>query len=74
MAVTNNSSIKCGDHNTRHYEKSQALSVDPAGQVATTSQQDAQLFAALASAAKLRLGDFEVQYLANTAWAFATSN
>ena len=73
MAVTNNSSIKCGDHNTRHYEKSQALSVDPAGQVATASQQDAQLLAALARAAELRLGDFKAQDIANTAWAFATA-
>ena len=28
----------------------------------------------MARAAKLRLGDFEVQGLANTAWAFATAN
>ena len=59
-------------HNTRHCRSSQALSVDPAGQVATASQQDAQLFAALARAAELRLGDFNMQGLANTAWALAT--
>ena len=40
---------------------------------ATVSQQDAQLFAALARVAELRLGDFKVQDLANTAWAFATA-
>ena len=38
------------------------------------SQQDAQLFAALVRVAELRLGDFKVQELANTAWAFATAN
>ena len=41
---------------------------------ATASQQDAQLFAALARVAELRLGDFKVQELANTAWAFATAS
>ena len=41
---------------------------------ATASQQDAQLFAALARAAELRLGDFKVQDLANTAWACATAD
>ena len=66
--------MKFCDHNTRHYKSSQALSVDPAGQVATASQQDAQLFAALARAAELRLGDFNVQHLAKTAWAFATAS
>jgi len=35
------------------------------------SQQDTQLIAALARAAELRLSDFSVQALANTAWAFA---
>ena len=39
--------------------------------VATASQQDAQLFAALARVAELHLGDFNVQHLANIAWAFA---
>ena len=39
----------------------------------TASQQDAQLFAALARAAEPRLGDVNLQNLANTAWAFATS-
>ena len=38
------------------------------------SQSDAQLFAALARAAEWRLGDFNVQDLANTAWAFATAS
>ena len=37
---------------------------------ATGSQQDTQLFAALARAVELRMGDFKVQDLANTAWAF----
>ena len=60
-------------HNTRHCRSSQALSVDPAGQVATASQKDAQPFAALARVAELRLGNFNVQGLANTAWAFATA-
>ena len=32
------------------------------------------LFAVLARAAELRLGDFNVQELANTAWAFATAS
>ena len=41
---------------------------------ATASQQDAQLFAALARAAELHLGDFKVQNLANTAWAFGTAS
>ena len=41
---------------------------------ATASQQDAQLFAALARVAELCLGDFKVQDLANTAWAFATAS
>ena len=41
---------------------------------ATASQQDAQLFAAMARVAELHLGDFKVQGLANTAWAFATTN
>ena len=38
------------------------------------SQQDAQLFAALARVAELRLGDFNVQELANTVLAFATAS
>ena len=38
------------------------------------SQSDAQLFAALARAAERRPGDFKVQELANTAWAFATAS
>ena len=67
MAVTNNSSIKCGDHNTRHYEKSQALSVDPAGQVTTARQSDAQLFMAVARAAELEMSNFDMQHFANTA-------
>ena len=33
------------------------------------SQSEAQLFVVLARAAELRLGDFNVQGLANTAWA-----
>ena len=40
---------------------------------ATASQQDAQLFAALARVAELRLGDFNGQHLANTAWALTDS-
>ena len=39
---------------------------------ATMSQQDVQLFAALARAAGWCVGDFHAQDLANTAWAFAT--
>ena len=52
----------------------QALSVVPAGQVATANQPDAQLFVALARTAEWRLGDFNVQNLTNTTWAFATAN
>ena len=40
----------------------------------TASQQDAQLFAALARAVELCPDDFDVQHLANTAWAFATAS
>ena len=50
----------------------QALSVVPAGQVATVGQQDEQLFNALAKMAERRLDQFNAQELANTAWAFAT--
>ena len=35
---------------------------------------DVQLFAALARAAELRPGDFNMQDVANAAWAFATVN
>ena len=35
------------------------------------SSSDAQVFAALARAAELRLSGFNVQALANTTWAFA---
>ena len=52
----------------------QALSVVPAGQVATAAQSDAELFGALARAAELCLGDFKGQELANTAWVFATGS
>ena len=38
------------------------------------SQSDAQLFAVLARTAELRLLDFNVQEVANTAWAFATAS
>ena len=38
----------------------------------TLGQADAQLFTALAKEAEQRLGDFNPQVLANTAWAFAT--
>ena len=38
------------------------------------SQSDAQLFAVLARTAELRLLDFNVQEIANTAWAFATAS
>ena len=58
--------------NTRHCTSSQALSVDPAGQVATGSQQDAQLFTALARAAQQRMGAFDAQELGNIAWAIPT--
>ena len=53
---------------------SQALSVVPAGQVATAGQNDASLFAALATAAEQHMGGFIPQDLANTAWAFATAS
>ena len=39
---------------------------------ATVGQPDAQLFMALARAAKRRVGDFIPEELASTAWAFAT--
>ena len=39
---------------------------------ATVGQQDAQLFAAVARTAELRLGEFNTQGRANMAWAFAT--
>ena len=64
--------MKFCDHNTRHYKSSQALSVDPAGQVATVCQPDVQLFKALARMAEWRLHGFNAQELANTAWAFST--
>ena len=38
------------------------------------SQSYAQLFAVLARTAELGLGDFSMQDLANTAWAFATAS
>ena len=50
------------------------LSVVPAGQVAIASQSDAKVFSVLARAAERRLGDFNVQELANTAWALATAS
>ena len=53
---------------------SQALSVVPAGQVATARQSDAQLFAALARMAEWRMCAFNAQELSNTAWAFATAS
>ena len=49
----------------------QALSVVPAGQVATVSHKDERLFTALAAAAEWLMNDFNSQGLANTAWAFA---
>ena len=39
-----------------------------------TQQQDAQLFVARAKIVELCLSDFNVQHLANTAWAFATAS
>ena len=50
----------------------QALSVVPAGQVATLGEKDELLFAALERVATRCLGKFTLQNLANTAWAFAT--
>ena len=38
-----------------------------------SGQSDAQLFAVLLGEAKQRLGNFNAQELANTAWAFATA-
>ena len=49
-----------------------AVSVIPARQVAAAGQQDASLFAALATAAERHMRDFNPQNLVNTAWAFAT--
>ena len=46
---------------------SQALSVVPAGQVATAGQSDVTLFMALSRVAEWRLGDFDVQAISNTA-------
>ena len=40
---------------------------------AMAGQNDASLFAALATAAQRRMGDSNLQNLANTAWAFATA-
>ena len=51
---------------------SQALSVVPAGQVATMGHMDEQLFAALVAAVERCMMDFNSQELANTAWAIAT--
>ena len=59
--------------NARHFKIPRALSVVPAGQVATAGQKDASLFAALATAAQPCMGDFTSQALANMAWAFATA-
>ena len=39
----------------------------------TAAQNDAPLFAALATATQQHTGDFKPQDLANTAWAFATA-
>ena len=52
---------------------SQALSVVPAGQVKTAGPLDASLFTALAREAERRVGNFNAQDLAKTAWAFATA-
>ena len=52
---------------------SQTLSVVPAGQVASAGQLDAQLFTVLARMAKQRVGNFNSQELANTAWALTDS-
>ena len=41
---------------------------------ATADQNDASLFAALATAAEQRMGDFTSQGLANAAWAFARAS
>ena len=38
------------------------------------NQLDAQLFTTLARAAEWHLGNFNIQGLANTAWAFATAS
>ena len=65
---------KYNEMNPKHFNFFQVLSVVPAGQVATASQPDAELFAAFVRTAERRLGDFNVQNLANTAWAFATAN
>ena len=49
-----------------------SYSVVHAGQVVTAGQQDEQIFKTLARMAEQRLGQFEAQGLACTAWAFAT--
>ena len=72
--IAKKKNTKCKKVNAGHFKISQALSVVPARQVATASQQDAQQFAALARVAEQRLGDFKLQHLANTAWAFATAS
>ena len=41
---------------------------------AAAGQKDALLFAALATAAEQRMGNFNSQILANAAWAFATAH
>ena len=53
--------------------KFQALSVVPAGQVATVAQQDEQLFQAVAKMAERLLDQFNAHDLANTAWALTDS-
>ena len=50
---------------------SQALSVVPAGQVATAGQSDAQLFPLFANVAAWRVSNFKTSNVANTVWAFA---
>ena len=59
--------------NARHFKIPRALSVVPAGQVATVGQQDEQLFKALARMAEQRLDNFNGQDFANAAWALTDS-
>ena len=59
--------------NAKHFKFFKALSVVPAGQVATVGHKDERLFSTLAAAAEQRMRDYKSQQLANTAWALTDS-